>query len=202
MENVVYINLLDRTDRMKHVENQLKKIGVSGTRMNAVQCIHGAIGCGMSHIQCLELAKEKKWNSVCIVEDDIEFTDPVLFLKQLETFMKSSVEWDVLLLATNMGPPFIKETNYLRVFNAQTTTGYIVKQHYYDKLIDCFKKSVGNLIRDYNVKLYSIDIQWKQLQKYDQWYVLYPLTVIQRDDYSNIENKNVSYKSKMLKIKE
>ena len=202
MEHVLYINLLNRPDRKEHVEAQLAKIGVLGTRVNAIQCIHGAIGCGMSHVQCLEMAKENKWSSVCIMEDDIEFTDPALFVEQLNTFISNKVEWDVLLLGTNMGPPFDKEENCIRVFNAQTTTGYIVKHHYYDTLIDCFKKSVGNLIRDYNVKLYSIDIQWKQLQKGDLWYVLYPLTVIQKDDYSNIENRIVSYGSKMLNIKE
>jgi len=200
--DTLYINLSCRPDRNKHVLEQLESIGHKGIRIEAVECKYGAIGCGMSHIRCLEMAKEQGWPSVCIVEDDIEFTNPSLFQEQLSHFLKSSIAWDVLLLGTNMGPPFDKEEGCLRVFNAQTTTGYIVKHHYYDTLLDCFRKSVGALIRDYNVRLYAIDIQWKQLQQKDRWYVLYPLTVIQREDYSDIERRDVNYSSLMLHTKE
>ena len=101
-----------------------------------------------------------------------------------------------------MGPPFDKEDGCLRVFNAQTTTGYIVKKHYYDTLLHSFKRSVGYLLSDYNVKQFSIDIQWKPLQQRDRWYVLYPLTVIQRDDYSDIEKQVVKYGELMTNTKE
>jgi hypothetical protein len=100
-----------------------------------------------------------------------------------------------------MGPPFDKEDGCLRVFNAQTTTGYIVKHRYYDTLLESFKKSVGYLLTDYNVKLFAIDIQWKRLQQRDRWYVLYPLTVIQRNDYSDIEKRHVEYGPMMTSTK-
>ena len=199
---IFYINLNHRTDRNKHVLQQIETIGCNGIRIEAVECKQGAIGCGMSHIRCLELAKEQNLPFVCIVEDDITFTNPDLFRAQLDSFLSSSIDWDVLLLGTNMGPPFDKEEGCLRVFNAQTTTGYIVKQHYYDTLLNSFKKSVGHLLSDYNVKLFAIDILWKQLQQRDRWYVLHPLTVIQREDYSDIEKGIVNYSSKMLSTKE
>ena len=200
--NILYINLNHRTDRNEHVVQQIETIGYTAIRIEAVECKQGAIGCGMSHIRCLELAKEQNLPFVCIVEDDITFTNPDLFRDQLDSFLSSSIDWDVLLLGTNMGPPFDKEEGCLRVFNAQTTTGYIVKQHYYDTLLNSFKKSVGYLLADYNVKLFAIDIQWKQLQQRDRWYVLHPLTVIQREDYSDIEKGIVNYSSKMLSTKE
>jgi GR25 family glycosyltransferase involved in LPS biosynthesis len=200
--DIFYINLNHRTDRNKHVLQQIETIGCTGIRIEAVECKQGAIGCGMSHIRCLELAKENNLPFVCIVEDDITFTDPDVFRAQLDSFLSSSIDWDVLLLGTNMGPPFDKEEGYLRIFNAQTTTGYIVKQHYYDTLLNSFKKSVGYLLTDYNVKLFAIDIQWKQLQKRDRWYVLYPLTVIQREDYSDIEKQQVNYGALMTSTKE
>ena len=200
--NIYYINLAHRTDRNDHAFKQIQSIGCTGIRVEAVECKQGAIGCAMSHIRCLELAKEQKMPFICIVEDDIEFTEPDQFQSQLHAFLSTNVAWDVLLLGTNMGPPFDKEEGYLRVFNAQTTTGYIVKQHYYDTLLNCFKTSVGRLIHDYNVRLYAIDIQWKTLQQKDRWYVLYPLTVIQRDDYSDIEKRHVQYGTMMTSTKE
>jgi GR25 family glycosyltransferase involved in LPS biosynthesis len=98
-----------RTDRNEHVVQQIETIGYTAIRIEAVECKQGAIGCGMSHIRCLELAKEQNLPFVCIVEDDITFTNPDLFRDQLDSFLSSSIDWDVLLLGTNMGPPFYKE---------------------------------------------------------------------------------------------
>ena len=56
--DTLYINLSCRPDRNKHVLEQLESIGHKGIRIEAVECKYGAIGCGMSHIRCLEMAKE------------------------------------------------------------------------------------------------------------------------------------------------
>ena len=202
MDNTLYINLAHRTDRKEHVEKQFASLGVKATRIDAIECVQGAIGCAMSHVKALEHAKEMEWSTVCICEDDIEFTNIPLFQQQLNDFLKDFTTWDVLLLGTNMGPPFDKEKGCLRVRNAQTTTGYIVKNHYYDTLINCFRKSIGCMIHDYNPKLYAIDKQWKYFQEKDFWYVLNPLTIIQRSDYSDIEKREVSYGNAMLNSKE
>jgi hypothetical protein len=68
--------------------------------------------------------------------------------------------------------------------------------------LNSFKKSVGYLLSDYNIKQFAIDIQWKPLQQRDRWYVLHPLTVIQRDDYSDIEKRVVKYGELMTNTKE
>ena len=198
MDHILYINLHKRPDRKDHVEQQLQQLGYTGTRMEAVECVQGAIGCGQSHIQCLEYAQEQNWPYVCIMEDDITFTNPTLFKSQLRTFLSRVKQWDVLLLGTNMGFPFQQHKGYLRVFNAQTTTGYIVKKHYYSVLLDTFKKSVRQLQQEYTPSLYAIDIQWKSLQGAGHWYVLFPLTIVQREDYSNIEETRVNFIHHML----
>jgi GR25 family glycosyltransferase involved in LPS biosynthesis len=203
MEHTLYINLKQRRDRRQQVESQLESIGVTGERMEAVYCKQGGVGCAMSHIQCLEYAKSQKWSHVFICEDDIEFTNPSLLKSQLATFLQSNIAWDVLLVGANLGPPFDKESGCLRVFNAQTTTGYIVKNHYYDTLIQSFQQSVGKLIENYQLlPLYAIDIHWKKLQQRDRWYILYPLTVIQTAGHSDIEQKKVNYSARMLDSKE
>jgi GR25 family glycosyltransferase involved in LPS biosynthesis len=202
MDNTIYINLNHRTDRREATEEQFAALGIQATRMEAIECVQGAIGCAMSHVKALEYAKEHGWPTVCICEDDIEFTNPRLFQQQLRDFLSDYTTWDVLLLGTNMAPPFDKGKGCFRVRNAQTTTGYIVKNHYYDTLIACFRKSIGCLIHDYNPKLYAIDIQWKYYQEKDLWYVLNPLTIIQRNSYSDIEKREVSYGNAMLVTKE
>ena len=49
-------------------------------------------------------------------------------------------------------------------------------------------------------KLYAIDVFWKPLQEVDNWYLLTPLTVIQMEDYSDIEQKKINYVDKMTNL--
>jgi GR25 family glycosyltransferase involved in LPS biosynthesis len=90
IKHVVYINLEHRTDRKVHVERQLASIGLrEPTRFNAIKLPNGAIGCSMSHLKCLQLAKEQGWPHLLLCEDDIEFLDPALFVKQLNGFLNN-----------------------------------------------------------------------------------------------------------------
>lgn len=202
MDHILYINLNHRTDRKKHVEHQLSLLGVTGTRMRASFHKNGALGCIMSHIQCIEHAKINQWESVCVMEDDITFTNPTIFQQSLTHFLNKS-EWDVLLLGSNMAPPFEQiDEHHARVFNAQTTTGYIVKQHYYDTLLKNYKESLALLTTLSYKPLYAIDMYWKRLQQQDKWYILTPLTIIQLPGYSDIEHGYTDYSRAMLSKKD
>jgi GR25 family glycosyltransferase involved in LPS biosynthesis len=201
MEHVVYINLAHREDRRKHIEDQLQRWGVPYTRMNAIHHVAGYIGCTQSHIQCLEYAISKGWDHVCIVEDDMYITDVPLFKQTLSTFLNSNVPWDVLLLGGNVGPPYLRVEGARRVMNAQTTTAYVVKKHYYEILLENFKRGL-QLCLAYHHKDYRIDMYWKRLQRKDLWYILDPLIVIQKEGYSDIEQTQTNYQSMMLSYKE
>ena len=61
LKNTLYINLQHRTDRLQHVEKELEKLGIKGERINAIKTSSGAVGCTLSHIKCLELAKERNY---------------------------------------------------------------------------------------------------------------------------------------------
>jgi GR25 family glycosyltransferase involved in LPS biosynthesis len=203
IKNTLYINLSSRVDRKQHVENELAKIGVPYERFNAIKLPNGALGCSMSHLKCLQIAKEKKWSHVFICEDDIQFLDPELFKKKLDTFLKSHInDWDVLLVAGNNMPPYIPiDDTCVQVKQCQTTTGYIVKQHYYDTLIANFKLGIQGLMREpHKHVIYAIDKYWFFLQQQDRWFLIVPLTVVQRTDYSDIEKKMVNYKRIMTDL--
>ena len=91
-KHTLFINLEHRSDRLEHVKEELKKIGVEGERVNAVKLAQGAIGCTMSHIKCIELAKTRNWPHVFICEDDITFTNPSLFLENIKKFHENKEE--------------------------------------------------------------------------------------------------------------
>ena len=91
----------------------------------------------MSHLKCLETAKDNQLPHVLIVEDDIKFLDPELFKKQMNRFLSNHSTWDVVIIGGNNVPPYQKiDDTCVKVNSCQTTTGYLVNGHYYDALID------------------------------------------------------------------
>lgn len=197
-----YINLKHRVDRKKHVENQFDAVGFIPERVDAIYCRNGALGCALSHIKCIELAKERRLPYACICEDDILFMNPKQTKKSISDLLNSTIQWDVLLLGANIAPPYFKlTTQCMLVRNAQTTTGYIVKQAYYNTLLQNIRTGISGLLMYQNPKVYAIDIYWKKLQKIDRWMILVPLAVVQRPDYSDIECRTVNYMKPMLSDK-
>jgi glycosyl transferase family 25 len=204
IKNIFYINLEHRTDRNSHIISQLNSVGlVNFERFNAIKHENGAIGCSMSHLKCLELAKERKYDHILICEDDTTFLNSEVFINSINNFFLKNIKWDVLLLGGNNQPPYnyIDET-CIKVSHCQTTTCYIVREHYYDTLIDNFKLGLLQLKNEPSKhSIYAIDMYWTLLQKQDNWLLLTPLTVIQREDYSDIQKINVNYKSEMVILK-
>lgn len=195
-----YINLEHRIDRKEHVENELEKIGIKATRFNAIKMTNGAIGCSMSHLKILEDAKKNNLSHVLIIEDDITFLEPDLFKNQINNFLElHGNNWDVILLAGNNMPPYEKiDDTCVKVSRCQTTTGYLVNGHYINVLASNVKMGLTNLLNKPEEKSkYAIDKFWFVLQGASKWYLITPLTVVQREDYSDIEQKVINYQSLM-----
>ena len=107
--------------------------------------------------------------------------------------------WNVLLLAGNNVPPYRKiDDTCIQVSHCQTTTGYIVKQSYYDILIDNIKTGIEHLMKKPDRHIdYAIDKYWIKLQKQHTWYMLAPVVAVQREDYSDIEERKINYENIM-----
>lgn len=200
-DHTIFINLESRIDRLIQVRAELKNWGIENTeRFNAVNMPNGAIGCSISHIKCLELAKERNYPHVFICEDDIQCVDIPKLREQFASFNAEEDTWDVLLVGGNNAPPYrLINDGLMQVYNCQTAVGYIVKRHYYSKLIANFRDGVKQLMRNpENHREFAVDMYWKRLQKEDRWLMLLPLTVTQRPSYSNIEKRDVDYSKMML----
>ena len=202
IQHAFYINLESRPDRKKHIEQQLNLLGINADRFNAIKLPNGALGCSMSHLKCLEIAKQNNWPHLLIIEDDILFLNHNLFKKQLNTFLTSHKEWDVILIGGNNVPPYTKiDETCVKVSTCQTTTGYLVNAHYFDTLIQNFRTGIKKLIQFPDLhKIYAIDKFWFSLQQRDNWFLITPLTVTQREDYSDIEKRKTNYTPVMLDL--
>lgn len=202
IKHAFYINLESRPDRKLYVEAEFVKIGIPIKRFNAIKLSNGAIGCSMSHLKIIEDAKKQQLDHVLIVEDDIQFTNPALFKNQLNLFLKNHAEFDVVLIGGNNAPPFKHVDNScVKVAKCQTTTGYLVKSHYYDTLIHNYRTGIKKLMQfPAQHILYAIDKYWFHLQEKHDWYLIIPLTVTQREDYSDIEKRQTNYSKAMLDL--
>ncbi len=201
IKHALYINLESRTDRKEHVESELKRVGIKAERFNAIKLPNGALGCSMSHLKCLERAKKEGWPHLLIIEDDIKFLKPDIFKKQLNKFLDRYKDFDVLMIAGNVVPPAEKLDCCAKITNCQTTTSYLVQSHYYDTLIKNYKEGIQLLLKyPEHKRIYAIDKYWFQIQETGKWYIITPLTVIQKEDYSDIEGKDTNYGHLMTDI--
>jgi GR25 family glycosyltransferase involved in LPS biosynthesis len=184
---ILYINLEHRKDRNEQIIDELNKYNLTAERVEAIKHIDGCIGCGLSHIKCLDLAIERNYEEVIILEDDF------IFLQNPDK-LNLNINFDIFLLGGTIYKSE-KENNFNRVIDASRTEGYIIKKHYYETLKKCFNESVENLLIKHEHK-YKLDILWKQLQIKDNFYFNdFGLIGGQREGYSDIENKNMKRKN-------
>jgi glycosyl transferase, family 25 len=204
--NIYFINLKHRTDRKKKFIQEIKKLdslenhSFKHTRIDAIKDIEGSIGCGKSHIKALQKAKQNNLPYVIIMEDDINIKTHEI--EKCFKILKDLEEWDVFILSGHGKKKKIND-DVSKAIGIQTTGMYIIKNNYYDTLINCFQESVDRMTelkkqkKNINEPRWAIDMNWKLLQKKDNWLILNKNLGIQRANYSDIENKIVNY-SNML----
>lgn len=190
IERVVYINLEERVDRKKEIQRELlttfpaKKI----ERFSAIRNSNGGIGCTMSHIAILEMAKRENWANVMIVEDDFVWINQATGFPVLETLLQKP--YDVIVLT---GTYIDMNKDTFRLKSCQTTTAYVVAQQYYDTLLTNYKEGLALLQQTGTYTKYALDQYWKLLQPVGLWYCVNPILGFQRPGYSDIERKVVNY---------
>jgi len=184
IEHVVYINLEHRKDRREEIEKELALFGEKVQRFNAVyEPKRGHLGCSKSHIEVIKLAIESRWKNYLVVEDDAVFDlESYPILEDLITR-----PYDVILLG---GTALSFDKTY-RCYNSCCTTAYLVHESYYQTLLSNFEEGAKKLEKSYSLSdTYAIDQYWHQLQRSDNWYVVYPTLASQRSDYSDIRGEN------------
>jgi GR25 family glycosyltransferase involved in LPS biosynthesis len=202
IKHAFYINLLSRTDRKVHVENQFDTLGIKIERFNAIKMTDGALGCSFSHLKLIEKAKAENLDHILVAEDDVLFTQPEVFVNQFNKFLTNHKDFDVVIICGNNCPPYSEiDDTCVKVTRCQTTTCYLVRKHYYDTLINNYREGINKLIREPNNRYnYAIDKYWFNLQMKDNWYLIVPLTVTQREDYSDIEKQVTNYSRAILDL--
>jgi len=191
IERVVYINLDERVDRKLQVQQELLKVfpAYKIQRFAAIRDEVGGIGCTMSHIAVLEMAKREGWRNVLIVEDDFVWSSSIdASSKVLMRLLFKP--YDAIVL----GGTWVKyDPNTLKLESCQTTTAYIVASDYIDHMLENYNEGLQKFRETGDYPTYALDQYWKRLHASGRWYIVMPIMAAQRPGYSDIEKRNVNY---------
>jgi hypothetical protein len=142
---VYIINLDYRTDRLKSITDQFKKIDLIYKRFSAVKGNNGKNGCRLSHLAVLQDAKLHGFNRILICEDDLvlrrKFVDDIQKIVELSNgcdllffhhYQPSDVSSDELVIKHRA--PWC--THLYGVFNINNVLNTIVNGNTDDREID------------------------------------------------------------------
>jgi len=106
--NIFIINLDDRLDRWTVINDLCIECGLSAQRISAVRASPGWVGCGLSHLKCIEIAKEQKLPWVLILEDDAQFSSNTIdrFRNLLPYLWENRHDWEKFSGGPTFAPDF------------------------------------------------------------------------------------------------
>lgn len=93
----------ERKDRWEKIQHTFKNFNL--IRINAIKRKKGAIGCFLSHLECIKIAKEKGLKNIFVIEDDcIPYYTETNFnerLTNIKNILDVYDEWDIFLGGPN-----------------------------------------------------------------------------------------------------
>lgn len=195
IDHILYINLEHRIDRREEIERELARMDLTdkAERFEATYIKEqGILGCTISHMEAIRLAKTRGYKNVLILEDDFEFLlEKDIVESRLETFFRSKLgrNYDVCMLGFGLvreSENSMEECGLVkRVIEAQNAAAYIVQEKYYDAIIELYERIIPLLRETKAHWLYANDQAWKILQETDRWYHFIERFGKQRAGYSD-----------------
>ena len=165
-----------------------------------------AMGCLMSHVKCLQSAKDyfldhpEEEGHFLVLEDDFAFNTPILdpLLNDVFAYL-STRNWEMFLLTANINEWRLREAPIVRCIDAQTTGGYLVHRDYVPTLLRNYEDGIKAFLDNpQHREQWAIDIRWKTLQPAGRWFSSDPPIGYQRADHSDIEGTWVDYSQSLL----
>lgn len=178
---ILVINLKKRKDRWKQISKQLDEWKVPYERVEAIEQKIGWIGCNKSHMKCIEIAKERNYPWVLVLEDDC-FLQPKSkerFEELLPILWRRRDEWDIF----NGGGSYIfkakriQENPTLIDFSAYAAHFILHQKRNYDRIL---KEAPHK----------RLDVYYRD--RLHQWST-YPHLATQRTGFSNLSRTNKNH---------
>jgi len=190
-DNIYCINLDERVDRWEQSLSELKGLDLTQVmRFPAVKHVDGAVGCRDSHVSVIKHAKQNNYKKILVLEDDFKVLpdsrDHISdALSELDT-----IDWEIFYFGATIAPgatvtpvtTHVAHTNF-----AYTTHAYALNSCVFDHILHAIQK--------YKV----IDVFYnQQVVSRGKSFIINPLSIVQRECYSDIEQKHADYSQDMI----
>ena len=181
------INLKRRTDRLKHIKSECKRVGLDMVLVEAVdgkevypeappRIWQAAYGCQSSHIKALELILESGEDGL-ILEDDCQFNND--FKERFDKcFNELPNDFDIFFLGGSLLLENSSENysdNLKRAKRILCTHSYYVSKNAVKSLLDKAKEKQG-----------KIDVIYSEFQQENNCYIASPPMAFQIEGWSDL----------------
>ena len=128
IDKIYYINLENRPDRKKLIEEQLSEQNVDKDRIHRIDAYYtpnnGHYGCAKSHVDALKDAILHNYKNILILEDDFHFNLKKSEISNMIDRMFNEVDekWDIILLARINGKLEDTKYDFLDKVNGEAST--------------------------------------------------------------------------------
>jgi len=142
IEKIFVINLKHRTDRLASITKELTTLGlldrmevVEGTVLKAHGT--GTAGISLSHMRCIQLAKERGYKYAMIFQDDMKcLVPPTEFISSLNSFLEASKDdpWHGLWFGS-FYRAYVSDAEYVTPISFNQDTATLIHERAYDTII-------------------------------------------------------------------
>lgn len=192
VDKIYCLNLDSRPDRWQQSQQEFQKHDLTVDRVSAINghklninlpgVKPGAMGCSLSHQLAIRMARQNRYNSVMILEDDVEFAEN-LQQQFADYVLQIPANWDIIYLGGNhQNPPEPLTANVSRIKFSYAAHAVVFRHTVYDMLLEFSS----------NLQV-AVDVAFAHAQYRSNAFVFTPHLAWQRDSFSDIEQTDVSY---------
>jgi GR25 family glycosyltransferase involved in LPS biosynthesis len=206
-DKIYCINLDRRTDRWDLCLKEFEKYGLNVERFSATDGntenynlgypYDNELAGSFSHLNVIKMAKELNLNNVLILEDDVEFIENAneLFDDYIKQLPK---DWYGLQFGGNhvYGLQRTPSPNIAKMNRSYAIHAYALNKDSFDIVIEYMTKKINDVIKNGKSVIkesVAADYFIADLHRILNFYCFIPHLAWQKDDYSDIQKKNVNY---------
>lgn len=192
------INLDERIDKYEETINELSKLNFEKynlkiERFPAIKHKRGWIGCALSHISILEIAKERNLEYAIVIEDDNIFVEKQLknIEKIFDWLFQYKEKWEIFMgNQTYITPIDVFSVNHGIIHSIGKTSNFMIYQKtIFSYIIEHKSLYVDEINSIQRRKVNSID----RIIRNKLLVTRCPFITCQRKNYSDIQNIEISY---------
>lgn len=195
-DKIYCVNLARRSDRWETTKKEFERFGL--LNVNRYEAIDGStydwsninsnllvgeLGLIETHINIIKEAIENKYETILIFEDDVMFVDEFYKIDEYMNALPS--DWDMLYLGGNHNygryPDYVND-KVIKLNRTYTTHAIAIKSSLFQNILEITKN-----------RLKQIDVYYADLHTTHNVYGFSPNLALQRTDFSDIQNRLVSY---------